>query len=100
MPSVPPAQMAPAMSGMLYLTRISAGMASRPIETSVAPTTPAVAAKIVQAMMTAMPSPPRMRPMTMCMVSKSRSAMPEASRSCAMKMNSGTATSTYSSMTP
>ena len=30
MPSVPPAQMQPAMSGMLYLTRIRAGMASRP----------------------------------------------------------------------
>ncbi len=38
--------------------------------------------------------------MTMCMVSKSRSAIPEASRIWAMKMKSGTATSTYSSMTP
>ena len=62
--------------------------------TSVAPTTPADAAKMVETTMTARPRPPRIGPNTTYMDVKSDSAIPEAFISCAMKMKSGTATRT------
>ncbi len=74
-------------------------MAMTPTATSVAPTTPAEAAKMVQTRITARTRPPRMGPRIKWRASKSPSATPEASSIWAMKMKSGTATSTKSFIT-
>ena len=59
-----------------------------------APITPTIAAISAQEMITATASPPRIRPAHTCTVLKIASATPARSRMQAMKMNSGTDTST------
>ena len=53
MPSVPPAVMAPAESGMSYLLRFIAGAAMTPSSVTEEPTIPVAAAKIVAVTSTA-----------------------------------------------
>src|SRR5918995_1538587 len=93
-PSEPPAQMVPQMSGLWYEYLSIAGMASRPTTVSVAPMTPVEAAKITH--MPTVPSarPPGKRRVQRCTASNSSSAMPERSSIVPMKTNSGTAAST------
>jgi hypothetical protein len=59
-----------------------------------APMTPTIAAIIAQAMITATASPPGRPPHHTCTALKIASAMPARSRMHAMKMKSGTETST------
>ncbi len=68
--------------------------------TTVAPTMPVDAARSMPTKITEMPSPPRRRPNSSPMVSRSCSAMRARSRVTPMNTNKGTATSTSLVMMP
>ena len=61
-PRVPPARMTPSAISLSYLRLSIWGKAIIPIVTSVAPTTPAMAAIIVQAAIVAVATPPFSQP--------------------------------------
>ncbi len=90
----PPAQMQPSARFLSYLRPSIAGSATTPIVTISAPITPTIAAISAQEMTTATASPPGSRPDQTCTARKIDSATPARSRMHAMKMNSGTDTST------
>ncbi len=77
-----------------------AGRLSRPIVTTVAPTTPVAAANSAPTSTTDSASPPRKDPNNCPIVVRSDSAMPDRSRITPMNTNSGTATSTGLVITP
>ena len=76
------------------------GSDSRPMVTTVAPTIPVDAASSAPTTLTAMPRPPRMRPISSAMVSSSASASLERSSITPMNTNSGTAISRSLVMMP
>jgi hypothetical protein len=100
MPRVPPAQMTPHASDTLYFRFSMAGRAISPTVVSVAPTTPAVAAKRVHNKMVQMARPPLIPPSTRYIALNSFSAAPDLVSTAPMKINSGTAGSTSLAMTP
>ena len=61
-PNVPPARMAPSDISLSYFRFSICGSAIMPMVTSVAPTTPAIAAIIVQAATVAVATPPLSQP--------------------------------------
>ena len=76
------------------------GSDNSPIVTTVAPTIPVDAASSAPTTLTAMPSPPRSRPISSAMVSSSASASFERSSITPMKTNNGTAMSRSFVMMP
>ncbi|CAB3742282.1 hypothetical protein LMG1860_05919 [Achromobacter denitrificans] len=67
MPRQPPAVMAPAVSRTLYPAFSMAGMASRPMSVTTAPTMPVAVAKIAQVASVATASAPGTRASARCM---------------------------------
>ena len=71
-----------------------------PMVTTVAPTTPVVAASNAPTITTETASPPRRRPNSRPIVSSRSSASPDLSSTMPMKMNSGTASRVKLVITP
>ncbi len=78
-PRVPAAQMVPVASSGEYPLLSMVGRLRSPMVTTVAPTMPVEAASTAPTMMTDMASPPRIRPNSRAMVSRSSSASPDFS---------------------
>ena len=92
--SPPPAQMLPSAMRLSYPRLSMAGRAMTPMVTISAPITPTIVAISAHEKMTATASPPGTPRNHTCTARKMASATPARSRIQAMKMNSGTETST------
>ncbi len=99
MPRQPPAVMAPAATLMLYPPFSMAGIASRPISVTTAPTMPVAVAKTAHVTMVATASEPGTRAIARCRLLKSFSIRLARSTRYPMKTNSGIAISTSFDMT-
>src|SRR5262245_27262162 len=92
-PSVPEAQIVPVISRLSYPRRIMVGSDTSPMVMTLAPTIPVDAARMAPTTTTEMAMPPRSRPNSRAIVSRSSSASPDFSSTTPMKTNSGTAMS-------
>ncbi len=86
--------MQPSARLLSYPRASIAGSATTPMVTISAPITPTIAAISAQEMITATASPPGRRPDHTCTARNIDSAMPARSSMHAIRMNSGTETST------
>ena len=99
-PSVPDAAMVPVARGDEYPCFNMAGSAMIPMVTTVAPTTPVVAAMSAPTTTTDKANPPRTRPSSNPMVSRRSSDRPVFSKTTPINTNNGTASSVKLVITP